>query len=166
MPSFYDITVPVYARFLTQLAGILDKAAAHAEKHKIKPEALLSARLYPDMWTFAEQVRATCNFAIRGPARLAGVPIPEFDGKDSSFAELKARVAWALAFVNGLKPEQFEGGGERQLTIPLGEEKRIMSGEHYLLTIATPNFYFHLTTAYDLLRHNGVPLGKTDLVPI
>jgi hypothetical protein len=125
MPSFYDITVPVYARFLKQLLGILDKAAAHAEQHKIKPEALLSARLYPDMWSFAEQVRATCNHAVRGPARLAGLPPPEFDGKDSSFAELKARVEWTLRFVHGLKPEQLAGGGERQLTIPFGEEKRI-----------------------------------------
>jgi len=166
MPSLYQITVPVYARFLTQLAGMLDKATAHAEAHKIKPEALLAARLFPDMWSFAEQVRATCNHATRGPARLTGVPIPEFNGKDSSFAELKARVEWTLAFLKGLKPEQFEGAGERQLTIPLGEEKRTMTGEHYLLAISIPNFYFHITTAYDLLRHNGVPLGKTDLVPI
>jgi hypothetical protein len=166
MPSHYQITVPVYARFLKQIAGMLDNAAAHAEKHKIKPEALLQARLFPDMWSFAEQVRATCNHAIRGPCRLAGLAIPEFDGKDASFAELKARVEWALKFLDSLKPEQFEGGGERQLTIPLGEDKRVMTGEHYLLTISIPNFYFHLTTAYDLLRHNGVALGKTDLVPI
>jgi hypothetical protein len=166
MPSYYQITVPVYARFLTQLLRILDKAAAHAEANKIKPEALLAARLFPDMWSFAEQVRATCNHAVRGPARLCGLPPPEFDGKDASFAELKSRVEWALKFVNGIKPDQFEGGGERMLTVPFGEEKRTMSGEHYLLCISIPNFYFHITTAYDILRHNGVPLGKTDLVPI
>jgi len=164
--SLYQISVPVYARFLTALAGVLDKAAAHAEAHKIKPEALLAARLYPDMWSFAEQVRATCNHATRGPARLTGVAIPEFDGKDASFAELKARVDWTLAFLKGLKPEQFEGGAERTLTIPLGADKRTMSGLDYLLNISMPNFFFHETTAYDLLRHNGVPLGKTDLVAI
>lgn len=164
--SLYQVSVPVYTHFLTSLAGILDKAAAHAEQKKIAPEALLNARLFPDMWSFAQQVNAACNHAVRGPARVAGLPPPTFDGKDASFAELKARVEWALGFLKGVKPEQFEGGGERTLTIPLGDTKLTMTGERYLLYFSIPNFYFHASTAYDILRHNGMPLDKTDLVPI
>jgi uncharacterized protein len=164
--SLYHVSVPVYAHFLQSLAGILDKAAAHAEEKKVKPEALLQARLFSDMWSFAEQVRAACNHATRGPARVSGVPIPEFAGKDASFAELKARVQWALGFLKGLKAEQFEGGSERALEIPLGERKLKTTGERYLLYFSLPNFYFHATTAYDILRHNGVPVTKLDLVPI
>jgi hypothetical protein len=164
--NLYQVSVPVYTHFLKSLAGILDKAAAHAAQKKIAPEALLDSRLFPDMWSFAQQVRAVCNHAVRGPARLTGLPIPDFDGKDASFAELKARVEWALGFLKGVKPEQFEGGGERTLTIPLGEHKLTMTGERYLLYFSMPNFYFHATTAYDILRHNGMPLDKTDLVPI
>jgi hypothetical protein len=164
--SLYHVSVPVYAAFLVSLAGILDKAAAHAEERNIKPEALLAARLFPDMWSFAEQVRAACNHATRGPARVTGLPIPEFDGKDASFAELKARIEWALGFLKGLKAEQFEGGGERRLEIPLGGTTHRMTGERYLLYVSLPNFFFHATTAYDLLRHNGVPLAKADLVPL
>ena len=164
MSSIYQISVPVYARILTALGTILDKAAAHAAAQKIKPEALLGARLFPDMWSLAEQVRAACNHATRGPARLSGVPIPEFDGKDASFADLKARIDWTLAFLKGLKPAQFEGGAERSLTIPFGAEQRTMTGEQYLLYSSLPNFYFHATTAYNLLRHNGVPVGKLDFL--
>ena len=164
--SLYDVSVPLYTHFLKSLAGILDKAAAHAEAKKIKPEALLTARLYPDMWSLAEQVRATCNHATRGPARVTGIPIPEFDGKDASFSELKARIDWTLGFLKGLKPEQFEEGRARQLSIPLGDQTLKTTGEQYLLYFSIPNFYFHATTAYDILRHNGVPLSKTDLVPI
>jgi hypothetical protein len=166
MSSLYQVSVPLYTHFLKSLAGIIDKAAAHAEDKKIKPEALLGARLFPDMWSFAEQVRATCNHATRGPARATGLPIPEFDGKDGSFAELKARIDWALGFLKELKPEQFAGATERQLTIPLGGNNVAMTGERYLLYFSIPNFYFHATTAYDILRHNGVPLTKIDLVPI
>jgi hypothetical protein len=162
----YEASVPLYMRFLKSLGGTLEKAAAHVEEKKLKQEALLQARLYPDMWSLAEQVRAACNHATRGPARAAGLPIPEFDGKDASFAELKARIDWALGWLEGLKPAQFDGANERPLEIPLGGKTHRMSGEQYLLQFSLPNFYFHVTTAYDLLRHNGVPLTKTDLVPI
>ncbi len=162
--SMFQISVPVYVRILTCLDATLDKAAAQAEAKKIKPEALIVARLFPDMWSLAEQVRATCNHATRGPARISGVPIPEFDGKDATFADLKARVAWAIAFVKSLTPAQFEGTAERQITFPMGKEQRTLTGEQYLLFFSMPNFYFHATTAYDILRHNGVPLTKTDFM--
>jgi hypothetical protein len=164
--SMYQISVPVYARTLTALAGILDKAAAHAEAKKIKPEALITARLFPDMWSLAEQVRAACNHATRGPARLTGLAIPEFQGKDATFADLKARVAWALAFVKGLEPGQFEASAERSITFALGDESRTMSGAEYLLHFSLPNFHFHATTAYDILRHNGVALEKGDIIAL
>lgn len=162
--SVFQISVPVYARTLAALSGVLDKAAAHAAAKQIKPEILIAARLFPDMWSLAEQVRATCNHATRGPARLGGLPIPEFDGKDATFADLKARIAWALAFLKGLEPGPFEAGAERSITFPLGKATRTMSGADYLLTFSLPNFYFHATTAYDILRHNGVALDKDDII--
>ena len=158
--SAYDATVPVYTRLLTLLTAILDKAAAHAAAKKVDPAVLITARLYPDMWSVAEQVRATCNYVVRGTARLAGVPIPTFDGKDATFDDLKARIAWAMAHIKGLDPKAFVGVEDRTIVFPSGDTERRMSGSDYLLTFSLPNFYFHLTTAYDILRHNGVPLVK------
>ena len=162
--SMYSVSVPVYARILTQLAATLDKAAAHCEARKIKPEVLIGARLFPDMWSLAEQVRAVCNHATRGPARIAGLPIPQFDGKDESFADLKARISWALAFVDGLAPDQFADAAERTVSFPSGGAEVSMTGERYLLFFSMPNFYFHATAAYAILRHNGVPLHKEDFM--
>ena len=162
--TMYQASVPIYARHLAALDVILDKAAAHAAARKIDPAILIGARLFPDMWSLAEQVRSVCNHATRGPARITGLPVPTFDGKDATFADLKARVAWALAFVGGLAPAQFEGGEGRSVTFPLGKDERTMTGAQYLLTFSLPNFYFHLTTAYDILRHNGVALDKDDFI--
>ena len=162
--SMYSISVPVYSNILGHLAETLDKAAAHAEEKKIKPEALIAARLYPDMWSLAEQVRAVCNHATRGPARITGLPVPQFDGKDESFADLKARVAWALAFVGGLGPDAFAEAAERTVTFPSGDTQVSITGERYLLFFSMPNFYFHATAAYAILRHNGVPLHKEDFM--
>ena len=162
--SMYSISVPVYAHILTQLAATLDKAAAHCEAKKIEPEVLIGARLYPNMWSLAEQVRAVCNHATRGPARIGGLPIPQFEGKDESFADLKARIAWVLAFIKGLSPEQFAGAAERTVTFPSGGAEVSMTGERYLLFFSMPNFYFHATAAYAILRHNGVPLHKEDFM--
>jgi hypothetical protein len=162
--SIYDASIPVYVRLLRALAANLDKAAAHAAERKIKPEALVTARLYPDMFTLAEQVRAACNHAVRGGARLTATPVPAFDGKDDTFADLKARIDWALGFVTGLGEEQFAGAEEREVVFPSGNAERRLSGRDYLLTFPMPNFMFHATTAYDILRHNGVPLHKADFL--
>jgi hypothetical protein len=160
--SPYDVTVPVYETMLTALSKILDKAAAHAAAKKVDPAVFITARLYPDMWSLAEQVRAVCNHVIRGTARLAGVPIPPVEGKDATFDDLKARLNFAIAHVKSLDPKAFEGSAERTITYPSGDKQVSLSGSDYLLTFSLPNVYFHLTTCYDILRHNGVPIHKED----
>ena len=162
--TMYQASVPVYVRHLAALDVILDKAAAHAAARKIDPAILIGARLFPNMWSLGEQVRSACNHATRGPARIGRQPIPTFDGKDATFADLKARVAWVLAFLGGLTPAQFEESDVRPVTFPVGDRERTMTGAQYLLTFSLPNFYFHLTTAYDILRHNGVALDKDDFI--
>jgi hypothetical protein len=162
--TIYDASIPVYVRLLTALSANLDKAAAHAAERKIKPEALITARLYPDMFSLAEQVRAACNHAVRGGARLTGTAVPSFDGKDETFADLKARIDWALSFVTGLARDQFAGAEEREVVFPAGNAERRLSGRDYLLAFSMPNFMFHATTAYDILRHNGVPLHKANFL--
>jgi hypothetical protein len=160
--SIYHATVPVYLRLLAGLTAIIDKTAAHAEAKKIDPAVFLTARLYPDMWPFARQVNATCNHAVRGTARLAGVPIPTFDGKDATFEDLKARIAFTVAHLRGLDEKSLVDAAGKTIVFPAGDTERSMSGPDYLLAFSLPNFYFHLTTAYDILRHNGVPLSKDD----
>ena len=160
--SMYQASVAVYLPLLNALSATLDKAAAHAQARKIKPEALITARLFPDMWSLAEQVRAACSQPTRGTARLAGLPIPEFEGSDVTFDDLKARVAWAVKFLEGVDPAAVDGSEERPITFPMGGETRTMPGQRYFLRFTLPNFYFHLTTAYDILRHNGVALDKQD----
>ncbi len=162
--STYQASVPVYVRMLKALGGVLDKAAAHAEASKIEPEELITARLFPDMWSLAEQVRAAASFPVRSSARLAGLPIPEYDGKDDTFDDLKARIAWAIAFIEGIDAAAIDGTEEKPITFPIGSQSRTLSGQQYLLNFSLPNFYFHVTTAYDILRHKGVPLGKLDFI--
>jgi hypothetical protein len=162
--STYDASVPVYSRILGSLAAILDKAAAFAEDKKIKPEVLIAARLYPDMWSLGEQVRGACNHAVRGGARLSKSELPAFEGADATLADLKARIDWTLAFISGLKPAAFAGAEDREIVFPAGKSERRMSGRDYLLAFSMPNFMFHATAAYAILRHNGVPLHKNDFL--
>lgn len=162
--SVYDISVPVYLRLLAALEASLDKAVAHAEAGRYPPEALLVARLYPDMWSYAEQVKSATNHAFRGVARLAGLPIPPIPEAIATVADLKERIAATLAFVSGVDRAAVEAGGTREITFPLGGEQRTMSGKDYFLFFSLPNFMFHAATAYDILRHNGVPLSKADFL--
>ena len=162
--STYAASAATYLRLLAQLDVMLDKAAAHAEAKKIKPPVLLGARLFPDMWGLAEQVRAVANHATRGIARLTAVSPPSFDGKDETFADLKARTAWAADFVRQADRAAIDAGAERSVTFPSGDKEKTLVGEHYLLAFSLPNFYFHLTSVYAILRHNGVPLVKDDFV--
>ena len=164
--SMYQATVPVYVRRLTALSAILDKAAAYTAAKKVDPAVLITARLYPDMWSLADQVRAAANYPIRSVARTAGVPIPQFDGKDATFDDLKARLAWAIAFVKSVEPAKIEGTEEKEIVFPAGDTEVKMSARDYLLTFTLPHFYFHVTTAYDILRHNGVPLVKDDYMGV
>ena len=163
--SMYQASVSVFTSSLAALDAILDKAAAHAEAKKIAPDALLTARLYPNMFTFAQQVQLTTDFAKGAASRLASVDIPKYDDTEKTFPELKARIAKTVAYLNGLKPEQFNGSDDKEITFPAGPDKSLtLPGSRYLLGVAHPNFYFHFTTAYDILRHNGVELGKLDFI--
>jgi uncharacterized protein len=160
--SIYDASVPVYVRLLGGLKGQLDKAEDYAKARKFEPEALLDARLFPDMWPFKRQVQATTNHAFRGTARLAGLEIPKITEAAGSFADLHGRVDETIAFIESADRAAVEAGATREITFPMGSEQRTMSGVQYFQTFTLPNFFFHLTTAYDILRHNGVPLTKTD----
>ena len=160
--SMYQATVPVYVRLLAALSSTLDKAAAHAAAKKVDPAVFVTARLYPDMWSLAEQVRAATGHMVRGTSRLAGVPIPTFDGKEATFDDLKARIVWTTAHLKGLDEKALAEAAEKTIVFPAGDTERRMSGADYLLALSLPNVYFHLTTAYAILRHNGVPISKDD----
>lgn len=160
--SIYRASVPVYVKLLTALDRMVDKAMADAEAKKYPPEVLFTARLYPDMWSFSEQVKATTNHAFRGTARLAGLQIPEIPDAASTGAELKARIAATVAFIKGVDPAAVDAGADREITFPMGNETATMTGEEYFLKFTLPNFYFHHTTAFAILRHNGVPVSKLD----
>ena len=158
-------SVPVFTQMLGGLNSILAKAAAHVEARKIDPNALLHARLFPDMFPLLRQVQVACDFAKSVSARLAGVEVPNWPDTEQTFADLQARIAKTLGFVNGLRPQQFEGGEIREIVTQAGtpKEKRF-SGQSYLLNYGLPHFFFHTTTAYAILRHNGVEVGKKDYV--
>lgn len=161
--SMHAASVPVFQQMLTALAGILAKAETHANERKIDPSALLQARLFPDMFPLARQVQIACDFAASVSARLAGMEVPAYEGGDQAFADLQQRIAATLAFIGGLDAAKFEGSGERQIVLRPGTPKeRTIGGQAYLLAYGLPQFFFHVTTAYDLLRHNGVEIGKKD----
>jgi hypothetical protein len=158
--SMYEVSVPVFVRHLTGLAVSLERAQALYAEKKYDEATLLNYRLYPDMFNFAKQVQAATNHAVTCSALLAGKEIPKFDDNEKSLADLLARVQRAVAFLNGLKPADLEGAEAKDITLkrPTGEEK--FKGLGLFLDRSEPNFYFHATTAYDILRHNGVELGK------
>ena len=162
--SLYTVSAPIFVQILTSMSAILDKTAAHAEAKKLDVCFLLNMRLYPDMFPLVRQVRAVTDHAVGGVGRLAGVDLPTFEGNETTIAELQARIAKAIAFVKSVKREQVDGkeGVEVVLKFPSGERK--FTGQGYLLNFALPNFYFHATTAYDILRHCGVEIGKRDFL--
>lgn len=162
--STYDVTVSNYFRLFGALSAILDKAAAHAAAGKIEPAAFITARLYPNMWSFGEQVAAACSQAVRGTSRLAGVPIKSYEGPSATFEDLKARIAWTMEHLRSLDRAAFDGAEDRTIVYPAGGSEVHQSGKDYLLQFSLPNVYFHLTTAYNILRHNGLPLAKEDFL--
>lgn len=162
--SMYLISVPSFQKHLNALDAILDKADAYATAKKIDPAVLMNARLYPDMFNFIRQVQASCDFAKAASARLAGIEPPSHPDTETTIAELKARIAKTLAFLSTIKPEQMEGSEDKSLTIKVGPNEMTFTGRDYLLHFALPNFYFHCTTAYDILRHNGLEIGKRDFM--
>ncbi len=162
--SMYQVSVPVFVRALTNLRAILEKGAAHAEAKKFKPEVLLNDRLAPDMHPLTRQVQIATDQVKGCAARLAGVEVPKFEDNEASFEDLYARIDNTLAFVKSLKPEQIDGSENKDVSLPTPRGPLEFKGQPYLLFFVHPNLYFHCTTAYAILRHNGVELGKMDFV--
>ena len=162
--SMYTLSVPVFDRYLGNLMNLLDKGAASAAERKIDETVLTSMRIYPDMFPLTRQVFIAADFAKGACARLAGVEVPKYEDTEKTFAELKARCQKTRDFLATLKPEQFEGSDKKTITISIGGTPTEFVGFPYLTGFALPNFYFHATTAYNLLRQAGVPIGKRDFV--
>lgn len=161
--SMSAASVPVFKQMLQNLSHILDKAAAHAEAKKFDQANLLAYRLAPDMLPFTKQVQIACDAAKMGAARIAGVDWPKFEDNETSFAQLKERIQKTLDFLATIPAEKLDGTEEKPLQIPIGRETKIdMTAKNYLRFHVLPNFFFHVTTAYAILRHNGVDLGKAD----
>ena len=160
--SMYQTSVPRFANMLKNLSAILDKAQAHAEGRKIDPAVLLNSRLYPDMFPMKRQVQIACDTAKGAVARLAGVEVPKHEDSEETIAELKARIAKTIDFIHAVEPARIDGSEEKGIHLKLGAREVDYKGMQYLLGHALPNFYFHVTTAYGILRHNGVELAKRD----
>lgn len=160
----YQASAPRFVNTLKNLSAILDKAQAHAEGRKIDAAALINFRLYPDMFPMKRQVQTACDVAKAAVARLAGVDVPKHEDNEETFAELKARIAKTVDFIQTLKPAQIDGSEDKTIHLKLGGREVDFKGMQYLLGQALPNFYFHVTTAYDILRHNGVELAKRDYI--
>lgn len=158
----YTASVPVFTRYLGQLASLLELAEAHIAKNGIDPQSVLQARLSPSMLPFAVQVEVAANFAIRGCAPLAGLDLPPFTEHRDSFAALKKYVASTITFLGTLTPDQLEGSEDRRCTSQAGLATVTLDGPEFLLQYALPNFFFHATTAFAILRHIGMEIGKAD----
>jgi hypothetical protein len=164
MNSMYELSAPVFVRMLTNLDAILDKAAAFAVARKIDPLVLVNARLFPDMYPLTPQIQIAGDHAKGAVARLTGGEAPKYEDNETTLDDLKARIAKTVAFVKTFRPEQFEGAETRTITLKIRGDERSFEGMSYLSRIALPNFYFHVTTAYAILRHNGVEIGKRDFI--
>ena len=163
--SIHSAAVPVFHQALGALADVLEKAEAHALASKYEPATLLGARLFPDMLPLTKQVQIATDFAKGASARLAGVDVPRYEDHEQTFAELQQRIGKTLVFIDSLPAAAFEGAEGRAITHGAGERARHFErGDAYLTGFVLPNFYFHFTTAYAILRHNGVPLGKRDFL--
>ena len=161
--SMHQASVPVFQQLLGSLDALLATAETHAAQRKIDPDALLQARLYPDMFPLLRQVQIACDFAKGVSARLAAAEVPVYDDTEHGFDDLRALVAKTLAFVGALDPAAFDGAESREIVLRPGTPKeRRLAGHAYLLHYGLPQFFFHVTTAYALLRHNGVDIGKRD----
>ncbi len=159
--SMYAASIPVFRQMLNSLNDILAKADAHVADRKIDPNALLQARLFPDMFALVRQVQIAADFAKGVSARLANAEVPSYEDNEQTFAELQARVAKTLAFIDSLTPAQIDGSEAREIVLrPNTPKEQKFSGQAYLLHYGLPQFFFHVTTAYAILRHNGVEIGK------
>jgi hypothetical protein len=160
--SLYDVSIPVFVRGLTNLSTLLDKAAAHAEGKKFEPSVLAQARLYPDMFPLSRQVQIACDTAKGAAGRLAGIDIPKHEDTETTLAELKQRIAKTVDFIQSVKPSQLEGAESRPIEIKTPNRTLSFTGLSYLNHFVLPNFYFHESISYAILRHNGIEVGKGD----
>ena len=162
--TIYDAAIPQFVRMLHNLAAMLKKGEAHAAESGTEAASLIEARLAPDMFPLARQVQIATDGVKACGARLAGVEAPSFPDTETTFPELQERLAKTIAFLEGLSAPAFDGAETRTITFKLRGEQASFSGRDYLFQFVMPNFYFHVTTAYDILRHNGVPLGKRNFL--
>ena len=162
--SMYQASVPRFVNILGNLSNILDKAQAHIDTRKLDDATLTTYRLFPDMLPMAKQVQIACDAAKGVVARLAGVEIPVHEDNEKTLAELKARIAKTIFFVQSVTPEQIDGTEDKDIVIKRGDKETHYKGMQFLLGHAIPNFYFHVTTTYNILRHNGIEIGKRDYI--
>ncbi len=164
MPSMYESSVPVFVRLLDALTGLLKKGQQSCTDRKIAESVMLQSRLAPDMFPLSRQVQVACDMAVRGAARLAAIEVPSFPDDELDFAQLVARVEKVKSFLSSIDKGAFEGSDTRKVTMKLRDSEMEFVGQPYLLLFVMPNFYFHLSTAYAILRHNGVVLEKRDFM--
>jgi hypothetical protein len=162
--TLYQASVPAFVQLLKALRGVLSKAQAQAETMKVAPEVLLQARLYPNMFPLVRQVQIATDFAKGASARLAGLEPPKYEDTEQSFEDLLARIDRTLEFIGTLSPAQIDGQEDRTIELKVGGNPMTFKGQQYLVAFALPNFYFHVTIAYAILRHNGIDLGKRDFI--
>ena len=162
--SMYQASVPVFIRALTNLSAILKKGEAYAQAKKIDPAVLVNARLYPDMFPLTRQVQIASDTAKGCASRLAGQEPPSYPDNEQTFAELHARIDKTIAHLKSLKPAQIDGSEERAIELKMRDRTLHLKGQEYLFERSLPNLFFHVTTAYDILRHNGVEIGKKDFL--
>jgi hypothetical protein len=160
----YQASIPVFMHGLTNLSGILSKAESHATAKKIDPSVLLNARLYPDMFALTRQVQIATDIVKGGVARLAGVDVPSLPDTETTFVELQARIVKISEFISGFKPVQIDGAEDKTIDLKVGGNDMKFKGQPYLLSFVIPNFYFHISIAYAILRHSGVDIGKMDFL--
>jgi uncharacterized protein len=162
--SMYQASIPVFIRGLGNLSAILAKAATHAEAKKIEPSVFINARLAPDMYPLFRQVQIASDVAKGCAARLAGIEVPSYEDNETTFPELQGRIAKTVAFLQSMSPSQIDGSEQRPISLKLRGNEVSFLGQPYLLGFVLPNFYFHLTTTYAILRHNGLEIGKQDFI--
>lgn len=160
--SMYSSSVPVFLHYLKSLSNILKKGADYAAEKKIDEKVLTGARLYPDMFPLTRQVQIACDVAKGCAARLAGIEIPKFEDVETTFAELQARIDKTVSFLKAVSAEQIDGTEQKQIKLQAGPRELEFVGDFFLRNWALPNVFFHVTTTYNILRHNGVPVGKMD----
>jgi hypothetical protein len=160
----YEASVPVFAARLKALSNVLAAAEKNALDRKIDPQVFLTSRLAPDMYALTRQVQIATDHAKGAPSRLAGREVPKYEDNETSFADLEARIAKTIAYLETFSAADLDGSDDKMIELKLGGRETRLTGLQYLLHLAMPNFYFHITTAYDILRHNGVPLGKATFI--